>query len=359
MSAKLKIPRSFLSEVPPQPPVPGSPMPPAPASSPDLLAGWLISAGVVVVSARSLGTLGVPSPKRAYRALTEAGQVAPSTTRGVGFLIGSPGLYAVGDPDLVAHLHASPGSRATQGPRMLPTNEGWVARESSVVQYCLPPRAAVPAGLLSEGKASLSRIHRWDVRTPLLWHGMAPCWRYETEIVYIAARPRRYALTEMHDYLWDLSHASVAEHLAAELQGQPRSVWMRTCLLLRYGCRRDLAAALLAAAPGGSGPYYFNEAGSSPAARSERRRQRPDSPPIWHPDLQLWDFTVDDLLGFRTARYGAHLPAWAVLAYRSGRPDGCPAPPELPDGYPAELDPADSDSAATAGAAPLSESRLR
>lgn len=295
-------------------------MPTHPANHPAALAAWLRDSGVEIVSARSLGELGVPSPALALRRLVSTNAVAASLSRGV-YTVNAPFPDRVrGDYHLACHLHAHSDSTVSWGPRMVPIEEGWVAR-ACAHQYNVTPGEHVPAFLRKLENPLI--IHRWKVKSPFLWYGRTPAWRYETEIVYVAARPRRYPIDEIHDYLWELAHASVAEHLLAELEGQPRSVWMRTCLLLRYGERRDLAELLLSAAPPGKGPYYFLDRGYTV---DWYRRHPPHRPPIWHPDLEVMDYTVDFLLDVRTARYANAIPEWAVFSYKSGRPDGHPVP---------------------------------
>lgn len=308
------------------------------ADRPGEMAGRLREAGALYVSRRSLSGMGagMASSARALHAMKAGGWLSATRTRGVWQVRTAPAgsASAAGSraeappPSLAAHLVANPGSKMTLGPHMLPEHEGWTAR-SFAARWSLPPREAVPAAFSEPMRQGL--VVRWAAQAPPLWAGgLVPVWRYDTEIVFMAARPGRYPLDEMHDYLWELAHASTAENLLAELEGRPRSVWMRTCLLLRYGCRRGLADVLLAAAPSGKGPYFFAPRCSDPARRASLRRRHA---PIWHPDLELLDFTVDAHLGVRTARYGPNtLPAWAWIAYESGRPAGHPAP--LACGYP-------------------------
>ncbi len=309
---------SFFSDTaPPPPPVPDrSALPSAPARRPAEVAEWLVDAGVVIVSERDLRHWGVPNAKRVLRALREAELVWQSKTRGVFTLRDRPSseLMSYYDLQLACHLHAHPDSGVMWGPMMLPVHEGWTPR-SCPFHYCLPPSEHIPCALRG---LSPRRVHRWEVKAPTVWYQRTPCWRYETEIVYAAARPRKYPVEGIFDFLRNLADASQAHCLMAELTDQPRSVWMRTCLLLRYGGRSDLAEELHSLAPVGSGPYYFvNQSGS----RSWRHNVTDMVSSVWHPDLELVDFAVDDALVDRTTKYGYFdaMPEWAQTAFTQGR----------------------------------------
>lgn len=304
-------------------------MPQHPASRPTELAQWLVSCGVALVSARSLAELGVRSAKNALAAMRDVGLISASATRGVYFVRGASGAHVqvLGDPLLVAHLHAHPSSRVTWGPHMVPLHEGWTARPYTY-QYALPKADRVSA---SFRHLSPNQLHRWEAKAPVLWYGLTPSWRYETELVYVAARPSRYSLLELHDYLWELAQASVLEYLVAELTGLPRAYWMKVCVLLRYGDRLDLADHLFDAAPSGGGPYYFIE------SRKQLLDMRAKHPSfrregIWHDDLEVCDYLVDFYLQRRVQRYGSAIPEWAALSFIAGRPDGA-----LPERYTSDM----------------------
>lgn len=294
----------------------GGALPSAAAHKPADLDRWLRESDIILVSARSLSEFGVRSSTLAMRNLMAAGCLQASGTRGV-YWLRPDGLMhetLIGDGILAAHLHGHPDSSAMWGPRMAAQHEHWTARPY-YPHYCLAPRVHVPSAF---SDVSRSRMHRWSVKSPPIWYGLTPAWRYETDVVYAAARPGRYPLEDLHDYLWELAQACTLEYLLAELEGQPRAVWMRTCVLLRYGDRYDLADETLASAPRGQGPYYFVDGRHS----MDWHRSHPSIDPIYHPDLHLYDYAIDWLLHVRSARYGSSVPGWVAGAYECGRPDG-------------------------------------
>ena len=83
-------------------------------------------------------------------------------------------------------------------------------------------------------------------------------WRLETLIVLIGTRPRAFRdWPNIGEWLPAAVSQLDERAILEELQGRPRSAWMRTGYVLETGGGHRLASLLRDRAPAGSGPFYL------------------------------------------------------------------------------------------------------
>ena len=93
------------------------------------------------------------------------------------------------------------------------------------------------------------QIRRWAPQIPLDEFRGLPMWKPETLLCYMAARPSRISGEDLNEWLWAVCEHLDLDLLVAELEGQPRAVWMKTGYLADVGERPEFGEALAAAAP--------------------------------------------------------------------------------------------------------------
>lgn len=264
----------------------------------------LAAADLSLISRRSLAGFGVDRPDLLIGSLRRAGRVERTGTHGVWKLPAGPWLD---DSTLIASsLHVNPASRMSMGPFSLPAVMDWARRGSAGGCVNVPPGQTIPAALRSRSrrrKASLG-VSRWSPKTPF-WIGWGlPMFAPATEIAWIAAHPTRYNLIDLPEFLAELAENVNESELLAELDSQPRAAWMRCCVILQYGLRRDLVDSVYANAPPGTGPYYFVEHDRAWETQHEPQR-------AWYPRYALCDMILP--------------AAYTLQMHRRGTGDGAPA----------------------------------
>ena len=112
-----------------------------------------------------------------------------------------------------------------------------------------------------------------------------PIWKPETLLVFMGSHPSQFSWADIADWLWEACDTIDADLLAGELDGRPRSAWMKTAYLLNEGERPDIADSLVESAPGdNTGPYVLGH--------RERRIGRFIYRPVWSPKFQLTDYLL-------------------------------------------------------------------
>ena len=118
-----------------------------------------------------------------------------------------------------------------------------------------------------------------------------PVWRTETLVVLIGAQPLSFRdWPNMNEWLSQASDRLDRDLLMRELEGRPRSTWMRTGYILEKGGGDAIAETLRVEAPSGRGPFYLGRRDAK--GRYDKR----------------WE-VVDSLL-YRQAARGIDARAW-------------------------------------------------
>ncbi len=257
----------------------------------------LNAARLVLVSRSSLAGFGVERPRWVIETLRRAGAVEPTGTHGVWRFVG--GDYWVPDEFIASSLHVNRDSAMSWGRAALPQLMGWTKRFTGL-NINVPPAQTVPAPLRSSSRRrqASAGVSRWEARAPF-WVGRGlPMFAPATELTYIAAHPTHYNLIDLPEFLEPLCALVEIDELLVELEPLPRSSWMRACVLLQYGLRRDLADLAFAKAPPGSGPYYF--------VYEDRIREMAEEPlRAWYHSYQLYDTISPTAYFLQQGRRGA------------------------------------------------------
>ena len=133
---------------------------------------------------------------------------------------------------------------------MLAVSE-WLKRPTSLT-IGMHPGALVPRCLQG------FELLRWEPRTPLDTVEELPVWSPAILAAYMAAHPARFDFEDVGEWLPTLCAALDVDALCEELEGRPRSVWMKAAFVMWRGGCPEHAHTLVASAPrSGSGPYKF------------------------------------------------------------------------------------------------------
>ena len=193
------------------------------------------------------------SPQSTARALRQAGWLFPVRTRGVwGYAAARLAAPQVpGFIELEARLLVRPDTPACISGKSVAALRCWLWRPVGP-SICMPPGVKVPQCLDDY------HVDRWVPQIGLDEDGGLPMWKPETLVTYMAARPSRISWEDVKEWLWAVCENLDLGLLLAELEGRPRSVWMKTGYLVDVGERPDLGGALVGAAPTNArGPYLL------------------------------------------------------------------------------------------------------
>lgn len=219
------------------------------------------------------------SPQDAGRALRRAGWLHPLRTRrawSVNFVM-SP-AHLGGFRELRARLSTHPDTPVVIAGKSVAQVHDWLRRGTARSIGC-PPNYKLPRCLTGY------RVCRWEPRIPVDVVWGLPIWKPETLLVFMAARPSQFSWADIADWLWEACDSIDADVLSAELDGRPRSTWVKTGYLLNEGERPDIADLLLESAPSDdTGPYVLGH--------RERRVGRFIYQPVWSPKFELMDYLL-------------------------------------------------------------------
>ncbi len=203
------------------------------------------------------GRAGVPLPvSTVAERLVRHGWLLPLRTRGTWeFAPGSrAGPIGSGDPfvEVRATLARRPGFSVTVGYDSAAWLQRLTSRSPAKHVLSIPPAASVPHALrgfrVTRVQASLEPD---EVR------GL-PVWRVESLVALIGVRPSAFRDWPNIDEWLNIAVSRVDQGLlVAELEGRPRSAWMRTGYLVETGGHTPLADHIRDMAPPGSGPFYL------------------------------------------------------------------------------------------------------
>lgn len=157
-----------------------------------------------------------------------------------------------------------------------------VAYESAAWLHQLASRAPRRHALAVSPAESVPHALR-DFRVTRMWAKVAaetindvPVWGTETLVVLIGARPLAFRdWPNIGEWLAAAAEQLEPRLLLHELDGRPRSAWMRTGYLLETARRHELAEQIRDLAPLGSGPFYLGSRHES--GRYDRRWEVHDS----------------------------------------------------------------------------------
>ena len=219
------------------------------------------------------------SPQDTARTLRRSGWLEPLRTRGawsVSFVM-SP-THLGGFRELRARLATHPETPAVIAGKSVAQVKDWLRRGTARSIGC-PPNYKVPRCL------SDYRVCRWEPRISLDVVWGLPIWKPETMLVFMASQPSQFSWADISEWLWEAYDSVETDLLLAELDGRPRSAWMKTAYLADEGQRPEVADALLDAAPNGdTGPYVLGH--------REKRVGRFIYPPVWSPKFQVTDYLL-------------------------------------------------------------------
>ena len=193
---------------------------------------------------------GIP-PQRVARSLRESGWLAPMRTRGAW----RPQIWYTGSTagfdELLARLRVRPDTPASIGGHSAMEVRQWLKRPTE-------PTIGMPPGALAPRCLQGYRLLRWAPRAPLDSVEGIPVWSAATLLAYMASWPAKFGFEDVSEWLDLVCGAVCRDDLMAELDGRPRSVWMKAAFVAwRAGCHR-LSSEILGCAPAaGKGPYKF------------------------------------------------------------------------------------------------------
>ncbi len=219
------------------------------------------------------------SPEDTARALRRGGWLEPLRTRGawsVSFVT-SP-THLGGFRELRARLSTHPSTPAVIAGKSVAQVHDWLRRGTAHSIGC-PNNYKVPRCL------SGYRLCRWEPRIAVDVTWGLPMWKPETMLVFMASQPSQFSWADIAEWLWEACDSIDADLVVAELDGRPRSAWMKTAYLINEGQRADVADAILGAAPNeDTGPYVLGH--------REKRIGRFIYPPVWSPRFQVKDYLL-------------------------------------------------------------------
>ena len=213
------------------------------------------------------------APERAAGALRRAGWLTPLRAQGVWRVATTPLWGAPGFDELLGRLATVPDTPACIGGRSVPDLRGWlrIRTEPAIGVW---PEAKLPRCL------DHYVVRRWKPQAPLDSIGGVPAWSADTLVVFMAAKPARFAWSYIGDWLPEGCDHLTADGMLAELQGRPRAVWHKAAYIAHRGERDDIADTALAFAPPGKGPYPLGV-----------RHGWHTRPPLWAPRFEVIDNT--------------------------------------------------------------------
>ena len=244
---------------------------PPDAMVPALNALWHSGMRVITLADIEAVSDGIPA-QRIAKTLRERGWLEPLSARGAWLPARWAYCKTVGFEELLARLSTHPDTPAAIAGRSVMAVAEWLKRPTMRT-------IGMPAGELVPRCLQSYWLHRWNPRTPLDTVEGLPVWSPAIVVAYMAAWPAKFDFEDVGEWLPTLCAAVDLDALHGELDGRPRSVWMKAAFVLwRGGC--DTAADLTArtAPRSGRGPYKFG-------VRTQRWGGRA------HPDFDVVDYT--------------------------------------------------------------------
>ena len=205
---------------------------------------------VVTLADLDAWATGIP-PQRIARLLRERGWLAPMRTRGAW----RPPIWYTGNTagfdELLARLRVRPDTPASIAGHSAMEVRQWLKRPTEPT-IGMPPGALVPRCLQGY------KLLRWAPRSPLDSVEGIPVWSPATLLAYMASWPTKFGFEDVSEWLDLVCEAVCWDGLMIELDGRPRSVWMKAAFVAwRAGCHQ-LSSQILGCAPdAGKGPYKF------------------------------------------------------------------------------------------------------
>ena len=226
---------------------PGTRRPPEPLV-PVVNAIWDSGLRVVTLADLDAYGSGVP-PDRAAKVLRERGWLVPLRTRGAW----RPRTWYAGKTpgfdELLARLRTRPDTPAAIAGHSAMEVRQWLKRPTEPT-IGMPPHQLVPRCL--QGYSLL----RWTPRAPLDVIEDLPVWSPATLVGYMSAWPAKFSFEDVGEWLDLVCGAVDWDGLMAELDGRPRSVWMKAAFIVSRGDQHQMSSELLKLAPAGAGGPY-------------------------------------------------------------------------------------------------------
>lgn len=233
--------------------------PPPDAIAPALNAIWYSSRRVVTLSDLEAVGGGIPA-QRIARTLRERDWLRPLRTRGAWSVAhggsdpatGRIAMYkTLGFEELLARLSTHPDTPAAIAGHSIMEVAQWLKRPTGPT-IGMPPRTPVPRCLQDFA------VLRWKPQTPLDAADGLPMWTPAILVAYMSAHSARISWEDVGEWLPILCAHVDLDTLIEELDGQPRSAWMKAAFVMWRGERDEAADALVSVAPTSStGPYKF------------------------------------------------------------------------------------------------------
>ena len=180
--------------------------------------------------------------------------------------------------ELRARLTTHPQTPAVIAGKSVAQVRNWLRRGTA-------PSIGCPASYKLPRCLSDYRICRWEPRVDVDVMWGLPVWKPETLLAFMVARPSRFPWEDIADWLPDACHDLDEELMLGELDGRPRSTWMKAAYLINEGERPDIAEALVENAPQeDTGPYVLGH--------REQRQGKFIYPPVWSKEFQVMDYLL-------------------------------------------------------------------
>ena len=219
------------------------------------------------------------APHHAARALRRCGWLEPLRVRGTWMarsIMPFPHLDSF--VELRARLTTHPKTPAVIAGKSVAQVRNWLRRGTA-------PSIGCPASYKLPRCLSDYRICRWEPRVDLDVMWGLPVWKPETLLAFMVARPSRFQWEDIADWLADACYDLDEELMLGELDGRPRSTWMKAAYLINEGERPDIAEALVEQAPQeDTGPYVLGH--------REQRQGEFIYPPVWSQKFQVTDYLL-------------------------------------------------------------------
>ena len=190
------------------------------------------------------------APQRVAKILRERGWLAPMRTRGAWETrtVWFTGPTA-GFDEMFARLRTHPDTPAAIAGHSAMAVRQWLKRPTERT-IAMPPQELVPRCLQEYS------LLRWSPRAPLDVIDDLPVWSPATLLAHMSTWPAKCSFEDVGEWLDLVCEAVCWDGLMAELDGRPRSVWMKAALMMWRGEQHQLSSDLLRLAPtGAKGPY--------------------------------------------------------------------------------------------------------
>jgi hypothetical protein len=192
------------------------------------------------------------------RRLQQHGWLLSLRTRGVWEFAPASRTGAIGSGDPFIELRATLLKRSNLAVRVAYDSATWLHKFSLRMprKHVLAIRKdlAIPHAL-----RGFRITRRWANLAPVLIQGL-PVWRVESLLVLIGVQPSSFRdWPNMSEWLGRACERLERGLVIHELEGRPRSAWMRTGYVLAHGGADGIADAVRVNAPPGRGPFYLGK----------------------------------------------------------------------------------------------------